>query len=223
MSSDWLGALLVGMLGAGHCMGMCGGIASAVAIGERSFARTAQITLLYNVGRLLAYVVAGGLVGGAVSSIAQVADYNFTLVYLRLVASLFMVMLALYIGRWWFGLLFVEKMGQYLWKFLSPIGQKLLPLRTPIHAVPFGFVWGWLPCGLVYSTLTWSAVAGSALNGALIMLAFGLGTLPSMMLMGLGATKLQQLQKSEVFRQVGAVLLLGYGLYTGYDALIILS
>ncbi|CCO46248.1 putative Cytochrome c assembly protein DsbD [Vibrio nigripulchritudo SOn1] len=221
--ADWLGALIIGILGAGHCMGMCGGIASAVAVGNPNSTRTLFITLFYNLGRLSSYAVTGAVIGGAVSSIAQFSDFNLALTYLRLVSAVFMVLLGLYIAKWWQGLLVVEKLGQGIWKFVSPAGQKLLPLRSPLHALPFGFVWGWLPCGLVYSTLTWAAVSGSALDGAVIMFSFGLGTLPAMLLVGMSAVKFQKWQRNETFRQCGAIILIAYGLYTGYDAFTLLS
>ncbi|KOO13356.1 cytochrome biogenesis protein [Vibrio xuii] len=221
MSPDWIGAFLIGLIGAGHCMGMCGGIASMLTIGQSQPSKT--IPLFYNSGRLLSYAFIGAIVGGAVASISEVSSLNNALTWLRLAAAVFMVLLACYIGRWWQGLLAVEKLGQTLWRFISPAGKSLLPLKSPIHAIPFGFIWGWLPCGLVYSTLTWSAVSGSALNGALIMVAFGLGTLPAMLLMGFGATYLHKLQQSQIFRNLGALILLTYGLYTGYGAIILLS
>ena len=174
----------MGVLGAGQWMRMCGGMDSAVAVGNPNASRTLLITLFYNLGRLSSYAFTGALIGGAISSIAQFSDFNLALTYLRLVSAAFMILLALYIAKWWQGLLVIEKLGQGVWKFVSPVGKKLLPLRSPLHAFPFGFVWGWLPCGLVYSTLTWAAVSGSALDGALIMFAFGLGTLPAMLLVG---------------------------------------
>ncbi|RTZ16856.1 sulfite exporter TauE/SafE family protein [Vibrio aquaticus] len=221
MTPDWLGAFLIGLIGAGHCMGMCGGIASMLTIGQTQPSKLTP--LFYNFGRLTSYAVFGGLVGGAVASISEVSELNNALTWLRLGAALFMIFLALYIGRWWQGLLYIEKLGQSIWKWISPAGKSLLPLKSPIHAIPFGFVWGWLPCGLVYSTLTWSAVSGSTLNGALIMVAFGLGTLPAMLLMAFGATYLHKLQQSQIFRNFGASILLTYGLYTGYGALSLLA
>lgn len=221
MSPDWIGAFLIGLIGAGHCMGMCGGIASMLTIGQTQPSKV--IPLFYNFGRLASYAFIGAIVGGAVASISEISALNNALTWLRLTAAVFMVLLACYIGRWWQGLLAVEKLGQTLWRFISPAGKSLLPLKSPIHAIPFGFIWGWLPCGLVYSTLTWSAVSGSALNGALIMAAFGLGTLPAMLLMGFGATYLHKLQQSQIFRNLGALILLTYGLYTGYGAIILLS
>lgn len=129
--TDWLGALIIGILGAGHCMGMCGGIASAVAVGNPNSTRTLFITLFYNLGRLSSYAVTGAVIGGAVSSIAQFSDFNLALTYLRLVSAVFMILLGLYIAKWWQGLLVVEKLGQGIWKFVSPVGQRLLPLRSP--------------------------------------------------------------------------------------------
>ncbi|WP_076587855.1 sulfite exporter TauE/SafE family protein [Vibrio ostreicida] len=221
MTTDWLGALLVGLIGAGHCMGMCGGIASVLSLGQKEHSKL--VPIFYNLGRLLSYSFIGALVGGTVSTITQIGALNGALVWLRLAAALFMVLLACYIGRWWQGLVYIETWGKKLWRFISPAGQSLLPLKSPLHALPFGFVWGWLPCGLVYSTLTWSAVSGSALDGALIMFAFGLGTLPAMLMMGFGASSLHHIQKSKIFRNLGALILLTYGLYTGYGALLLLS
>lgn len=222
MTADWLGAFFVGLIGAGHCMGMCGGIASVLSIGNTGKANKLAIPIFYNFGRLASYTLIGAIIGGTVSSLAQFSELNSVLIWLRLLAAMFMILLALYIGKWWHGLLVVEKLGQNIWKHISPAGQSLLPLKKPLHALPFGFIWGWLPCGLVYSTLTWSAVSGSWLDGGLIMLSFGLGTLPAMLAIGYGATVLKRFQQSNVFRQVGAFLILTYGLHTGYDALMLL-
>ncbi|WP_428772476.1 sulfite exporter TauE/SafE family protein [Vibrio sp.] len=220
MTPDWLGAFVVGLLGSGHCMGMCGGIASMLSLGSNK--PSAAVPIYYNFGRIVSYCFVGALVGGTVASVAEFSNVNQVLVWLRLLAALLMIVLACYIGRWWFGLLTIEKVGQSLWRFISPVGKRFLPIKAPIHALPFGFIWGWLPCGLVYSTLTWSAVSGSATNGALVMAAFGLGTLPAMLLVGYGASKFSQLQQSKVFRNSAAIVLLIYGVYTAVNAVKIL-
>ncbi|MFC1237634.1 sulfite exporter TauE/SafE family protein [Vibrio sp. F74] len=213
MTSDWLGAMMVGFLGSAHCIGMCGGIATAMSINSVAKSDRLLTTLLYNTGRIISYLIAGAIVGGTISSAASlVTDYSI-LNWLRVLSAVVMIILALHIGKWWHGLVYVEKLGQNLWKHLSPFSKKLLPLPTPFHALPLGLLWGWLPCGLVYSALTWSAVSGSAVNGASIMLAFGIGTLPSMLFMGVGAAYLNKLKNSVYFRQTGAVLLLSYGIY----------
>ncbi|HHP0512463.1 TPA: sulfite exporter TauE/SafE family protein [Vibrio harveyi] len=219
MSPDFIGAFMIGLVGAGHCMGMCGGIASLLSMGAPNNKPSSSIPLFYNVGRLASYALIGAIVGGAVSGLSELSGLTQSLGWLRFVAALFMILVALYIAKWWQGLLVIEKAGQHIWKFISPAGKRLLPLKHPMYAFPFGFIWGWLPCGLVYSALTWSAVSGDALNGGLIMLSFGLGTLPSMLAIGYGASHFQKLQKSLIFRNISALILISYGMYTAADAM----
>ncbi|MDG3088141.1 sulfite exporter TauE/SafE family protein [Vibrio hannami] len=217
MSSDWLGALMIGVLGSAHCMGMCGGIASAIGLTSVSKSGKLLTPLFYNFGRLISYTLTGAVIGGAVASASQIATDFAVLNWLRLLSAVVMIVLALYIGNWWQGLLTVEKLGQHIWKYISPVTTKLLPLKSPVYAVPLGFLWGWLPCGLVYSTLTWAAVSGSAMNGGFIMLAFGIGTLPAMLAVGVGAGYIKNIRNSATFRKVGALILLCYGTYIAYE------
>ncbi|MHA2763405.1 sulfite exporter TauE/SafE family protein [Vibrio harveyi] len=219
MSPDFIGAFMIGLVGAGHCMGMCGGIASLLSMGAPNNKSSSSIPLFYNVGRLASYALIGAIVGGAISGLSELSGLTQSLAWLRFVAALFMILVALYIAKWWQGLLVIEKAGQHIWKFISPAGKRLLPLKHPMYAFPFGFIWGWLPCGLVYSALTWSAVSGDALNGGLIMLSFGLGTLPSMLAIGYGASHFQKLQKSLIFRNISALILISYGMYTAAGAM----
>ncbi|EKO3865705.1 sulfite exporter TauE/SafE family protein [Vibrio harveyi] len=219
MSPDFIGAFMIGLVGAGHCMGMCGGIASLLSMGAPNNKPSSSIPLFYNVGRLASYALIGAIVGGAVSGLSELSGLTQSLGWLRFVAALFMILVALYIAKWWQGLLVIEKAGQHIWKFISPAGKRLLPLKHPMYAFPFGFIWGWLPCGLVYSALTWSAVSGDALNGGLIMLSFGLGTLPSMLAIGYGASHFQKLQKLLIFRNISALILISYGMYTAAGAM----
>ncbi len=223
MTADWIGAFFIGLLGAGHCMGMCGGIASLLTLGEKRSDRLPILLVFYNLGRIASYMLFGGLLGGLAASLSEFSTLNHALIWLRLIAAGLMIVLGLYVGRWWFGLLKLEKVGQKIWSFISPFGQSLLPLRKTWFALPFGFIWGWLPCGLVYSVLTWSVVSGSALSGALVMASFGLGTLPAMLLVGYGATRLKNIQQSLIFRHFAAIFIILYGLYTGYRAVSILS
>ncbi|MGC9423310.1 sulfite exporter TauE/SafE family protein [Vibrio sp.] len=222
VTPDFIGAFVIGLLGAGHCMAMCGGLSSLLTIGSPSAHPMSHTLLLYNAGRIISYMVFGALIGGFTASISQLASLNQSLIWLRLLAAMFMVILGLYIGRWWFGLLKLEAVGQKLWYYLSPLGRHFLPLTSRWQAIPFGFIWGWLPCGLVYSILTWAAVSGSAISGALIMGAFGMGTLPAMLAIGASATKLKHIQQSKYFRQLAALSIIAYGFYTVYGAVEIL-
>ncbi len=217
MTPDFLGAFVVGLLGAGHCVGMCGGLGSLLTL--NSTTNHAIVPLFfYNIGRIFSYSLFGAIVAGIAASLSELTSINNSLVWLRILSAIMMIILGLYIGKWWFGLLRLEQMGQFIWKWISPLGRTLLPLKKSWYALPFGIIWGWLPCGLVYSTLTWAAVSGSALNGALIMSAFGIGTLPAMLLVGLGATKIKQLQQSAIFRTIAAISIICYGFYSGYGA-----
>ncbi|SKA16655.1 Integral membrane protein [Vibrio cincinnatiensis] len=222
ITPDFLGAFVIGLLGTGHCVAMCGGLSSLLTIGYPSSTSVLPTLILYNLGRITSYMVFGALIGGVTASISQLASINESLIWLRLLAAVFMIMLGLYIGRWWFGLLKLEILGQKLWQYLSPLGRQFLPLKYRWQALPFGFIWGWLPCGLVYSILTWAAVSGSALSGAFIMGAFGIGTFPAMLLMGTSMAKLKQFQQSLLFRQLAAISIILYGFYTAYGAVEIL-
>ncbi|WP_318462264.1 sulfite exporter TauE/SafE family protein [Photobacterium leiognathi] len=221
-SLDFYAAFLIGLMGAGHCVGMCGGVAAAITIGmpNNTHQKRCWIYLLnYNIGRLISYTIAGGLIGAALAGISTLNGTSNPLVYMRLFAALMMIILGLYIGQWWAGLSQIERAGQKIWRHISPIATSMLPLKSPVKALPFGFLWGWLPCGLVYSTLTWAAVSGSALNGAAVMFAFGLGTLPAMLAVGGFADKLKNWLKNRIFRRISALLLIIYGFQTGYIAI----
>lgn len=223
LTPDFMGAFVIGLIGAEHCMAMCGGLSSLLTINPSSAAPVPSTLFFYNIGRIISYMIFGALIGGVTASISQLANLNYSLIWLRLLAATVMIILGLYIGRWWFGLLKIERLGQKLWQLISPLGRKFLPLRYSWHALPFGFIWGWLPCGLVYSILTWAAVSGSALSGGLIMGAFGLGTLPAMLLMGAGASRLKPLLQSVRFRQLTAISIIIYGIYTAYSTIEMLT
>ncbi|WP_122034779.1 sulfite exporter TauE/SafE family protein [Aliivibrio sp. EL58] len=220
MNIDFIGAFVVGLMGAGHCIGMCGGISAVISMNsvKTGYPRWLFI-LLYNVGRIVSYTIFGFIIGGLFVSIASTSESYSALVYLRIFAGLLMCLLALYIANWWKGLVYIEVIGKKLWQYISPLTKPLLPLKSPFHAIPFGFLWGWLPCGLVYSTLSWAAVSGSALNGSLVMLAFGLGTLPAMFLVGIGAHTFHTLINHKLTKNISATLLLIYGIHTVYIAL----
>src|SRR5699024_2687159 len=183
---DAWAALLIGLLGAGHCIAMCGGVAAAFSMAIPTEQRRWQwlYLLSYNSGRILSYSIAGALVGGVFAGLAEVSMGKQALVILRLLAGVMMILLGLYLARWWFVLLHLEKLGNGLWRHVKPLAGRFIPFKSPLAAFPFGMVWGWLPCGLVYSALTWSAVSGGAIEGARVMALFGLGTLPTLLALG---------------------------------------
>ena len=211
-----MGAFVVGLLGGVHCLGMCGGIVGALTLGQPS-ARAAEpgfwlLQLGYNLGRLASYMAAGALAGGLGLLLAGAGPLADAQKLLGILAGLFMIVLGLYLAGWWSGLAKVEQAGGVVWKRIEPLGRRLLPVRSPLHAFLLGMVWGWLPCGLVYSVLIWSLSAGGVWQGALLMGAFGLGTLPNLLLMGAAAGWLGGLLRRPLVRKLAGSLVILFGL-----------
>jgi hypothetical protein len=211
-------AFLVGLLGGAHCVGMCGGIVGTLTLGlpsdaRSSLARIFPYQLGYNGGRVAGYMVAGALMGALGAMMAGIMPLQYAQRTLYVLAALFMIALGLYLGGWWRGLAAVERLGAMLWRRIEPFGRHLLPIRSPYQAIALGFVWAWIPCGLVYSVLIWAVSAGTAAEGALVMLAFGLGTLPNLVALGMLAGAAARLAASALVRQVAGITVMGFGLY----------
>ncbi|MCH8537703.1 MAG: sulfite exporter TauE/SafE family protein [Alkalimonas sp.] len=219
MNADIAAAFLIGFIGSSHCLVMCGGIVAALQLSmpTRSWSRRLVLQLLLSAGRLCSYAFFGALVGYFGVVAMQVSGAS--MLWLRLLAGLLLIAMALYISRLWNLLQYLERGGQYLWRLIQPISNRLMPLDSPFKAFGYGLCWGWLPCGLVYSTLSWSLASGSALSGAAIMFAFGLGTLPAILLTAGIAAKLNQLKQQLWFRYGTASLLGIYGCYTVWLAI----
>ena len=211
-------AFLVGLLGSTHCLGMCGGIVSALSFGlhpdiRRSAWRLVPYLLAYNLGRLGSYAVAGALAGAVGVALYGLAPQAAISRIATIISGGFMVALGLYLAGWWPGLQQLEKWGGVLWKRLEPVGRRFLPVDRPHKALLFGLVWGWLPCGLVYSVLAWALASGSASQGASLMLAFGLGTLPMLLAVGAAAEWLKRFVRHPWVRRGAALMVLLFGLY----------
>ncbi len=126
---------------------------------------------------------------------------------------MFLVALGLYLANWWRGLGYLERTGNNLWRLIEPYARKFVPIKNIKQAFVAGLLWGWLPCGLVYSVLIWSLSSGSAVKGGLLMLSFGLGTLPSLLAMGLFATMLKHFMQLSIVRVLAALLVISFGVY----------
>ncbi|MCA1805321.1 MAG: sulfite exporter TauE/SafE family protein [Xanthomonadaceae bacterium] len=223
MDVSYLAAFLVGLLGGVHCVGMCGGIVAALALGlpreVRDSARMLPYLLAYNLARIASYTLAGVLLGGVGYLAAHWSGLRHAQLGLQVLAALFMIALGLYLAGWWLGLARLERVGGRLWQRIEPLGRRFLPVRTPGQAFLLGLLWGWLPCGLVYSVLVWSISRGDAIEGGTLMLSFGLGTLPMLLLMGVAATRLSAFVRHIWVRRVAGVLVMGFGLWTLYPLL----
>ncbi|QLG87518.1 sulfite exporter TauE/SafE family protein [Chitinibacter bivalviorum] len=201
-----LALFLAGLLGGGHCIGMCGGIVSAFSLQLPSGARWPYL-LGFNAGRLLGYVLIGAFLGG-VGSFATLGSLQTIKIYLFVIANILLIMLGLYIAGWSRALTRIEKIGQPIWRAVQPVMRKLLPVHSVWQTPLIGLLWGWIPCGLVYTASLSALASASPVSGAGVMLAFGLGTLPNLMLMGLLAKRVQSLvQKSWVRRLCGLVVI----------------
>lgn len=207
-----ISAFIVGLLGGGHCVGMCGGIVSAVTLSLPGQRPKTPFLLAYNAGRIASYGLAGvlaGLIGASSFFLDHVLPVERLLYGL---ASLMLVVLGLYLAGLWQGVLVLERLGGVIWKRVQPLTKQLLPLRSAPQALVLGLVMGWLPCGLVYSVLVAALATGSALQGGLLMLAFGLGTLPVLLTMGLAAVRLKGFLQQSWVRRLSGLLVLGFGL-----------
>jgi len=205
-------ALILGLLGGGHCLGMCGGLMGALtlAIPPEQRGRRLQLLLAYNIGRILSYACAGLLVGLAGWAVAS----SPAALALRVVAALLLIAMGLYLAGWWSGLTRIEALGRGLWRHIQPIASRLLPVSSLPRALLLGALWGWLPCGLVYSTLLWAASQGNAGYSAALMLAFGLGTWPVLLATGLAAERVSSLLRRRSVRMAGGLLVILFGLWT---------
>ncbi len=210
---------LLGLLGSTHCIGMCGGIVGVLSVSLPEPVRRAPLRLLpyllgYNAGRITSYTIAGVLAGLLGAGITDVLTRELAANLGRVFAGIFMLALGLYLGGWWMLLTRLERAGTHVWRHLEPLGRRFLPPRTPLHALALGLIWGWLPCGMVYSALALALASGDAVHGALTMAAFGLGTLPMLLAMGAAARWLAALVQHPWARRLAALLVIGFGVYT---------
>jgi len=213
--SGFFAVFLIGLFGGVHCAGMCGGIVSALSLqmpagsGQRSPAWV--IHLAYNLGRIASYALAGAAMG-ALGSLGLLLNNALPVqMTLYLAANVMMVALGLYLTGATGALAFTERAGQWLWRRVQPATRRFLPVRGVFQALPLGALWGWLPCGMVYSVLAMTLLTGSAARGALTMLAFGLGTLPNLMLAGLLLARFRGVVQGRALRLAAGLLVLGFG------------
>ncbi len=217
ITSSYVTAFLLGLFSTVHCIAMCGSVIGALTLSLPSEIRENQTKMFpyvfnYNLGRLLSYGVAGAIVGLLSSPLAT---FNGHLV-LRYLSIIIMIAMGLYLAGWFPKFAYMERMGGPIWRWLQPIGQKLLPVKKLSQAFFLGMVWGWLPCGLVYAALAMAATVGEPVKASLVMLAFGAGTLPAVMGAGLFAGFLSAIARAKHLRQIAGVLIIAMALTTAF-------
>lgn len=216
MSLDgaYVASFIVGLLGGVHCAGMCGGIVGALTL---QLARTNKplwpLHVAYSIGRIATYTLLGMILGG-LASIPVLYD-RFLPIQLTfyVLAQIMLMALGLYLLGVTQLLAPLERGGQMLWQHIQPLTRRFLPVQNIRQAVCLGSIWGLIPCGMVYSVLTTAILTGSALRGGEIMLAFGLGTLPNLLLAGLLLKRFRDFTQNKTVRWISGVLVLGFGLY----------
>ncbi len=225
-----LSAFLVGLLSGVHCVAMCGGIIGALTLHERPPAIRAarigdQITIAhaaaamqltihaaYGAGRIGSYAVAGAIAGGLGGTALLLDSALPVQLVLAVLANALLVLLGLHLAG--FGALVgrLETIGTPLWRRIAPFGRRFVPADTPARALGVGAVWGWLPCGLVYSVLAMALVSGNAERGAAVMLAFGLGTAPNVLAAGLAVGRLRTVLARPAARFAAGTAVVGLGI-----------
>lgn len=225
-------AFTTALVGGLHCAGMCGGFVGALQLHRPRAVPAASLAVGYHTGRVTSYAAAGalvGLIGGAL----------FTRHVLPLQVALLAVgglmLLALGVSmmrgnRWMRGL---ETVGKWVWKAIAPLARRVYPPRSAAQAYLAGLAWGWIPCGMVYAVLPLALVAGGPVQGALVMLAFGIGTLPNMAMVDVAATRLAgggSLAASRSWLKIGAgALVIAFGVsglahaarVAGHDSMVV--
>lgn len=203
-----LAVFLAGLLGGAHCAGMCGGIVGVLSAGAGS---RLPLHLAYNAGRVASYTLAGAI-AGALGGTVLYYDVLPLQLALYVLANLMLILLGLYLAGWSSLVTRLEAVGRRLWRRISPLTTRFLPVDTVPRAFAVGTLWGWLPCGLTYSVLAIALLSGGAANGAALMLAFGLGTLPNVLLAGLLLKRARSWFQDRMVRWVSGGLVLGFGI-----------
>jgi len=206
-TSSYLVAFAMGLATSLHCVGMCGSIIGTLTLSLSPDVRNNKRLLIpfvfnYNFGRITSYTLAGAIAGVVESFIpAPITEINGYRI-LQILSAIIMASAGLYIAGWLPRFAYIEKAGVHFWKLIEPYGRKLIPVKDHVQAYLFGMVWGWLPCGLVYTALALALTTGDVTKSALTMFSFGLGTLPAVMGIGIMTSVLTRLSRMQRFKQV---------------------
>jgi len=212
ISSPILIAFVIGLFSSLHCVSMCGSI-----IGTLSFslkpeirsnkAKMATFIFSYNLGRIFSYVLAGLAIGLIESVVTMPLGEEHGHQVLKIISTLIITGAGFYIAGWFPSFAYIEKTGSRFWKTIEPYGRKLIPVATLNQAFLFGMIWGWIPCGLVYTAVALAATSGDIVTSGLSMLAFGLGTLPAVMGTGLVSSFISRISSLRKTKQIIGMLL----------------
>lgn len=219
--AHYLVALLMGLFSSMHCIGMCGSIIGTLTLSLKPEIRSNKTTLFpfvlnYNLGRITSYTVAGMLAG----TIEFILTYPFGEGHghrvMQILSATIMTGAGLYIAGWLPYFAYIEKIGARFWKTLEPLGRRLIPVENKTQAYLFGMVWGWIPCGLVYTSLALAATTGDVVKSTVTMMFFGLGTLPAVMGVGIMTGILTHLTRMHRFKQAVGILMIVLAVFAAF-------
>ncbi|HFL8824290.1 MAG TPA: sulfite exporter TauE/SafE family protein [Candidatus Azoamicus sp. OHIO1] len=202
-SISYITAFTIGILGSVHCLGMCSGIISVLtlSIANKSKLNICLYLFLYNIGRITSYVIIGITVGTISSIVTNITGYIGFYIF-KILSGLSLIILGLYLSGWWKVLLYAEKYGYKIWKNINYIIKKIIPIKNSLYGLILGMLWGFLPCGLVYSCALWCANSGSLQKNLILMFLFGLGTLPSMIITSTTIHKISVIIKAKILVKI---------------------
>ena len=210
-----LGAIILGLMGASHCISMCGGIIGSLSLAtDQNQSKWSRI-VSYQFGRITSYALFGLIAG----ILGQQASQLSTFPILKYISAILLLLMGLYVSRVWMLLTVFEKAGKLLWNKISPLSKKLLPVTSIKQAILLGALWGWLPCGLVYTSLGYAVTTANPIDSALFMLAFGVGTLPATLVAGAASLTLKEWLNKKPIRMLSALVFIGLGSYMLFELL----
>lgn len=223
-NASYFAALVMGLFSSLHCIGMCGSIIGTLTFSlspelRNNKTRLFGIVFNYNLGRIISYGLAGALVGVLESFLSLPFTQGQAHRLLQLVSAAIMTGAGLYLAGWFPRFAYIEKLGTRFWKIIEPFGRKLIPVKNRSQALLFGMIWGWLPCGLIYTALALAATTGNIVHSAITMFAFGLGTLPAVMGVGIMTPLLTRLSRAQRFKHIVGVLFIVFALLAAFPSL----
>lgn len=209
MTANIIAAMLIGLSSSAHCIFMCGGIAASLTPHkDLSNSSSWRLNGIFHFGRLLSYALIGLLFGFLVISADSVLEIGL---WLRLIAGLLLIAMGLYLANIWRGLTHLERLMMPVWRPISAYLKRFMPARRPHHALAIGMFWGWLPCGLIYSTLVWATTsAKEPTDAAVLMFSMGVGSLPAL----IGISFFNQVLRQRWTGLVSGIALCLFGLWT---------
>lgn len=211
-------AFAMGLFGGAHCIVMCGGVVGTLCSGAPADLRERPLSQLrlglgYNAGRIASYALFGAIAGGFGALLERVDAVHGMQIGLRLASGLLMLGVGLYLAGVWRKYALVERLGAPVWRLVEPLARRVLPVRSTGGALLLGALWGWMPCGLVYAALAVAVSAGTPAKGALVMAAFGLGTLPTLLALGTLAGLLAKLARRAWVRRGAGLAIAAFGIF----------